>query len=74
MSKATAMAAVASSISEALITTALGLFVAVPAVWGYNVLSNAMEAFSIELTNCSLELTTHLAVHLRRPEHRQDRS
>ena len=35
-SKATGLSAVAGGISEALVTTALGLLVAVPAVWAYN--------------------------------------
>jgi len=30
---------------EPLITTALGLFVAVPAVWAYNYFTNRVEAF-----------------------------
>jgi biopolymer transport protein ExbB len=34
--KTTGLAAVAGGISEALVTTAFGLFVAIPAVWVYN--------------------------------------
>src|SRR5215467_6915059 len=44
-SKATGMSAVASGIAEALVTTALGLLVAVPAVWAYNYFTNKVEAF-----------------------------
>ena len=34
--KSTGLAAVAGGISEALVTTAIGLFVAIPAVWMFN--------------------------------------
>jgi biopolymer transport protein ExbB/biopolymer transport protein TolQ len=54
--KTAGLAAVAGGISEALVTTAFGLFVAVPAVWAYNVFTNKVEAFSIEMTNSSSEL------------------
>src|SRR5206468_492149 len=54
--KTAGLAAVAGGISEALVTTAFGLFVAVPAVWAYNIFTNKVEAFSIEMTNSSSEL------------------
>jgi len=41
---------------ESLIMAAFGLFVAVPAVWAYNIFTNKVEAFSIEMTNSSSEL------------------
>jgi biopolymer transport protein ExbB/biopolymer transport protein TolQ len=50
------LSAVAGGISEALVTTAFGLFVAVPAVWAYNYFTNKVEAFAIEMTNSSSEL------------------
>ena len=34
--KSTGLGAVAGGISEALVTTAIGLFVAIPAVWMFN--------------------------------------
>ena len=37
------IAAVAPGISEALLATAIGLFVAIPAVWGYNRLTTRLE-------------------------------
>jgi biopolymer transport protein ExbB/TolQ len=43
-------------ISEALITTAFGLFVAVPAVWAYNYFSGKVEGFNVEMDNSSSEL------------------
>jgi len=54
--KQTGLAAVAGGISEALLTTAIGLFVAVPAVWMYNAFSGRIEAFDIEMDNSSSEL------------------
>jgi len=48
--------AVAAGISEALITTALGLAVAVPAVWFYNIFTNNIERFTVEMDNSSSEL------------------
>lgn len=54
--KATGLAAVAGGISEALVTTAIGLFVAVPAVWMYNYFTSRVEAFDVEMDNSSSEL------------------
>ncbi len=58
-SKATGLSAVAGGISEALITTALGLLVAVPAVWAYNYFINKVEAFDVEMDNSSMELINY---------------
>jgi biopolymer transport protein ExbB len=60
IARATAIKVIAGSISEALLTTAIGLSVAVPAVWCYNLLTNQMDAFGVEMQNCSLELVTYL--------------
>ena len=54
--QASGLAAVAGGISEALVATAFGLFVAVPAVWAFNSFTNRVEAFQIEMTNSSSEL------------------
>ena len=54
--KTAGLSAVAGGISEALVTTAFRLFVAVPAVWAYNWFTNKVEAFGIEMTNSSSEL------------------
>ena len=54
--KTAGLSAVAGGISEALVATAFGLFVAVPAVWAYNAFTNKVEAFQIEMTNSSSEL------------------
>ena len=55
-SKSTGLGAVAGGISEALITTAIGLFVAIPAVWMFNYFTNRIEAFDVEMGNSSSEL------------------
>src|SRR5207247_1840773 len=54
--KSTGLTAVAGGISEALVTTAIGLFVAVPAVWVYNYFTSRIEAFDVEMENCYSEL------------------
>jgi biopolymer transport protein ExbB len=54
--KTTGLGAVAGGISEALVTTAVGLFVAVPAVWVYNYFTSKIEAFDVEMENSSSEL------------------
>ncbi len=57
--KATGLSAVAGGIAEALVTTALGLFVAVPAVWTYNYFNGRVEAFDVEMDNSSMELINY---------------
>ncbi len=54
--KAAGLGAVAGGISEALVTTALGLFVAIPAVMMFNYFTNKVEGFDIEMNNSSSEL------------------
>ena len=54
--KATGLGAVAGGISEALVTTAVGLFVAIPAVMMFNYFTNKAEAFDVEMDNSSSEL------------------
>ena len=54
--KSTGLASVAGGISEALVTTAIGLLVAIPAVWMFNYFSNRVEAFDVEMANSSSEL------------------
>ena len=55
-SATTGLAAVAGGISEALVATALGLFVAIPAVWMFNFFTSKVEAFDVEMDNSSSEL------------------
>ena len=50
------LGAVSGGISEALVGTAIGLFVAIPAVWFYNYLTGRLEYFTVEMDNSSSEL------------------
>jgi biopolymer transport protein ExbB/biopolymer transport protein TolQ len=54
--KSTGIGAVAGGISEALVTTAVGLFVAIPAVWMFNFFTSKIESFDVEMGNSSSEL------------------
>jgi biopolymer transport protein ExbB/biopolymer transport protein TolQ len=58
-SHATGLSAVAGGIAEALVTTAMGLVVAVPAVWAYNYFTNKVESFDVEMDNSSMELINY---------------
>ncbi len=52
--------AVSAGIAEALVETALGLVVAIPAVWFYNYLTGRIEYFNVEMDNSSSELVDYL--------------
>jgi biopolymer transport protein ExbB/biopolymer transport protein TolQ len=54
--KSTGLGAVAGGISEALVATAIGLFVAIPAVMVFNYFTNKVESFDVEMGNSSSEL------------------
>ena len=45
--------------AEALVETALGLVVAIPAVWFYNYLTGRIEYFNVEMDNSSSELVDY---------------
>jgi biopolymer transport protein ExbB/TolQ len=51
--------AVSAGIAEALVETALGLFVAIPAVWFYNFLTARLEYFNVEMDNSSSDLVDY---------------
>ena len=53
------LGAVSGGISEALVGTAIGLFVAIPAVWFYNYLTGRIEYFNVEMDNSSSELVDY---------------
>ena len=53
------LGAVSAGISEALIETALGLVVAIPAVWMYNYFTSRLEYFNVEMDNSSSELVDY---------------
>jgi biopolymer transport protein ExbB/biopolymer transport protein TolQ len=53
------LGAISAGISEALVETALGLVVAIPAVWFYNYLTGRIEYFNVEMDNSSSELVDY---------------
>ena len=53
------LGAVSGGISEALVGTAVGLVVAIPAVWFYNYLTQRIEYFNVEMDNSSSELVDY---------------
>jgi biopolymer transport protein ExbB/biopolymer transport protein TolQ len=54
--KTAGIGAIAGGISEALVTTAFGLVVAIPAVMCFNYFTSKVEAFDVEMDNSSSEL------------------
>ena len=65
------LAAVSGGIAEALVTTAAGIAVAVPAVMAFNYFTTRLERFQIEMSNSSAELLDfflkkHEAVNAKR--------
>src|SRR6266567_277260 len=54
------LGAVSAGIAEALITTAFGLIVAIPAVWLYNYFTTKIDFLSVEMTYTSKELIDYL--------------
>ena len=57
--KSSGIGAVAGGISEALVTTAFGLLVAIPAVMTFNYFTSKVEAFDVEMDNSSSELVDY---------------
>jgi biopolymer transport protein ExbB/TolQ len=57
----TGFSSVGGGISEALVTTAVGLLVAVPAVWAFNFFTNELEAFDTEMRHSIDFTSTYLA-------------
>lgn len=63
--KSTGLGAVAGGISEALVATAIGLFVAIPAVWMFNYFNERLKAFDVEMSNSSSELIDYFIKRIR---------
>ena len=59
VAQTTGLSTVAKGISEALAATAMGLFVALPAVWMFNYLNSKLETFTVEMDNSAAELTDY---------------
>jgi biopolymer transport protein ExbB/TolQ len=64
------LSVVAGGISEALITTAFSLVVAIPAVWMFNYFSNRVHVFAVEMNNSAEELVDYF---LQQSESQADR-
>ena len=54
------LGSVSAGIAEALVTTAFGLLVAIPAVWMFNYFSNRVETFAVDLEDVSAEVVDHV--------------
>jgi biopolymer transport protein ExbB/TolQ len=61
LQKGTGLAVVGPGIAEALVTTSLGLLVAVPSVWAYNYFTNKLELFDLEMDNSVDAMSTYLS-------------
>ena len=54
------IAAVAGGIGEALVTTAFGLLIAIPAVMVFNYFTNAIDSFVVDMDETSSELLSYV--------------
>jgi len=53
------LSAISAGVAEALITTAFGLLVAIPAVWAYNYFQNRVDRFTVEMSNSGSEMAIY---------------
>ena len=53
------IASVSAGIAEALVATAFGLFVAIPAVWAYNYFQGRVDRFTVEMSNSGSEMSIY---------------
>jgi biopolymer transport protein ExbB/biopolymer transport protein TolQ len=54
------MSVVSGGIAEALVSTALGIFVAIPAVVAFNHFTGKLETFHVQMNRASSQLVNHL--------------
>ncbi len=54
------LSAISAGVAEALITTAFGLLVAIPAVWAYNYFTTKIDNLVVEMTYTSKEMIDYL--------------
>lgn len=54
------LGSVSAGIAEALVTTAFGLLVAIPAVWMFNYLSGRVEALVVDMNDVSSEVVDYV--------------
>ena len=57
------LATVSGGISEALVTTVIGLFVAMPALWAYNYFTNKIDVIAVELDNTASRVVSRAVRH-----------
>jgi biopolymer transport protein TolQ len=62
------LATVSAGIAEALVTTAIGLLVAIPAVFAFNYLQGWVDARAVDIAESSNEFLDLVARHLRSPQ------
>ena len=60
------LATVSGGISEALVTTVIGLFVAIPALWAYNFFMNRIDVMAVELDNAATRVVSRAVRHALR--------
>jgi biopolymer transport protein TolQ len=61
------LATVSAGVAEALVTTAMGLFVAIPAVFAFNFLQGWVDARAVDIAESSNEFLDFVARRLRQP-------
>ena len=59
------LAAVSGGIAEALVATALGILVAIPAVMAFNYFTGTLERFHVEMNTSSTQLVDFLSKRLQ---------
>jgi biopolymer transport protein ExbB/TolQ len=64
--KTSVMAYLFGNLSDAIVPTACGLLVAVPALAGYQYLRKRVDAFDVDMENASLELVNWMGSQRRR--------
>jgi len=62
------MSAMAPGVSAALVTTVAGLLVAIPSMFGYNLLVGSLRAFTVELDNFAQELVSKMETEFLKDE------
>jgi biopolymer transport protein ExbB/TolQ len=65
VSRATLLTNTANSIAEALVCSAMGMLVAIPTVWCFNLLRERLSIFDAEMEITSLELVKYLELRSR---------
>jgi biopolymer transport protein ExbD len=65
MEKHTAMLMLTSAIATSLVSTTMGLLVALPAAWSYNYLRERIEMLDSEMSQNAFDITLELNAHLK---------